>query len=149
MRAYWLEESDPSDTSRPIDEATLAAHGVTYRRLPVAGHEPLLDAFMKEHGYVTRDEICLTRDTPNLPAIRAKFDREHLHEDDEVRYVLDGEGIFDIRSKDDRWMRVVVQAEDLISVPKHRNHRFLLTGALSMRCARLFVDEAGWVPHYR
>jgi len=149
MRAYWLDESDPHDASRPIDEATLAAHGVTCRRLPVEGHGPLLDAFMREHGYVTRDEIRLTEATPNLPAIRAKFDREHLHTDDEVRYVLEGEGIFDIRSTDDRWMRIVVHAEDLLAVPKHRHHRFLLTDALSMRCARLFVDETGWTPHYR
>ena len=65
--------------------------------------------------------------TPNLDAICAKFVDEHFHDDDEVRFVLEGEGIFDIRSRDDRWMRVVGRAGDLIVVPKDRHHRFMLT----------------------
>lgn len=149
MRAHWLSESNPEDAREPIDAATLKEHGVTYRALPVEGHEPLLDAFMKEHGYLTRDEVRLSEATPNLAAILAKFDAEHLHTDDEVRYVLEGEGIFDIRSHDDRWMRVVVEVGDLISVPKDRHHRFLLTASRQIRCARLFVDASGWTPHYR
>lgn len=147
MRAFWLSETGVA--GGPIDEATLASHGVVHRRIPVEDHGPALEAFMHEQGYVTRDEIRLDPETPDLPAIQAKFDREHLHTDDEVRYVLSGDGIFDIRSTDDRWMRVVVETEDLISVPKNRHHRFLLTERRSIRCARLFVDSSGWTPHYR
>jgi 1,2-dihydroxy-3-keto-5-methylthiopentene dioxygenase len=149
MLAYWLNEEHPSDASQALDAATLEANDVTYRALPVAGHEPALDAFMQAHGYVTRDEVQLHAGTPNLAAILAKFEAEHLHTDDEVRYVLEGEGIFDIRSKDDRWMRVIVEVGDLISVPKDRHHRFLLTEKNAIRCARLFVDASGWTPHYR
>jgi 1,2-dihydroxy-3-keto-5-methylthiopentene dioxygenase len=148
MRAYWLEEAKP-EGGAPIDAPTLAQHGVTYRAIPVEGHEGALDGFMRANGYVTRDEVRLSPETPGLPAILGKFDREHLHTDDEVRYVLEGAGIFDIRSLDDRWMRVVVEQGDLISVPKDRHHRFMLTEASTIRCARLFVDAAGWVPHYR
>jgi 1,2-dihydroxy-3-keto-5-methylthiopentene dioxygenase len=147
MRACWLSET--GEAEGPIAPSELAAHGVTYRAIPVEGHEPILEAFMRERGYVTKDEIQLSPETPNLAAIQAKFDKEHLHTDDEVRYVLEGEGIFDIRSTGDRWMRVVVERGDLISVPKDRHHRFLLTEASRIRCARLFVDQTGWTPHYR
>lgn len=145
MRAFWLE--DPSETPISVDE--LASNDVIYRAMPVDDYVAPLEAFMRAQGYRTRDEIQLSPATPNLAAIEAKFDREHLHNDDEVRYVLEGEGIFDIRSKDDRWMRVIVQVGDLISVPKDRHHRFLLTERKQIRCARLFVDESGWTPHYR
>jgi 1,2-dihydroxy-3-keto-5-methylthiopentene dioxygenase len=145
MRAFWLES--PSEIAITLDE--LASNDVTYRAMPVDDHVPPLEAFMRERGYVTRDEIQLSPTTPNLAAIEAKFDREHLHTDDEVRYVLEGEGIFDIRSRDDRWMRVVVGPGDLISVPKDRHHRFLLTDQKQIRCVRLFVDQTGWTPHYR
>jgi len=64
-------------------------------------------------------------------------------------FVLEGEGIFDIRSKGDRWMRVKVEAGDLIVVPKERYHRFELTETKTIRCVRLFQDASGWVPEYR
>jgi len=150
MRAFWLDGPGPDhlgSVSISLDELT--SNDVTYRAMPVDDHVEPLEAFMRERGYVTRDEIQLSLATPGLDAIEAKFDREHMHTDDEVRYVLEGEGIFDIRSKDDRWMRVVVGVGDLISVPKDRHHRFLLTEEKRIRCVRLFVDQTGWTPHYR
>ena len=149
MRAYWLNEERPLDASDALDATTLEAQGITYRALPVVNYAPALEAFMAAQGYLTRDEVQLHAGTPNLAAILAKFDAEHLHTDDEVRYVLEGEGIFDIRSQNDRWMRVIVEEGDLISVPKGRHHRFLLTEKNAIRCARLFVDASGWTPHYR
>ena len=59
-----------------------------------------------------------------------------------MRFVLEGEGIFDIRSRDDRWMRVVVEQGDLIVVPKDRHHRFMLTETKTIRCVRLFRTRA-------
>jgi 1,2-dihydroxy-3-keto-5-methylthiopentene dioxygenase len=108
-----------------------------------------LDALKAERGYVAEDVVALAPETPNLDAICAKFVDEHTHDEDEVRFVLEGEGIFDIRSHDDRWMRVTVEPGDLIVVPKDRNHRFMLTERKAIRCVRLFKDASGWVPHYR
>src|SRR5690242_6694728 len=140
MRAEWLEGGGGT-----IDAKVLEANGVIYRQLPLANgaYQPALDELRTRRGYVTQDEIGLTPETPNLAAICAKFADEHHHDDDEVRFVLEGEGIFDIRSNDDRWMRIVVEPGDLLVVPKGKHHRFLLTESNRIRCARLFKDSAG------
>ncbi len=147
MRAWWL---DAGEGAR-IDEETLRSEGIPARALPLdpEAHQPDLDALKAERGYIEQDVIALSPETPNLDALCAKFADEHHHDDDEVRFTLGGEGIFDIRSKDDRWMRVVVEPGDLIVVPAGRHHRFLLTEKKAIRCVRLFRDTAGWVPHYR
>ena len=145
MEAHWM------DSDETIGADALAAEGVLYRRLstePAAFQGPL-DALKEAEGYVEQDEVALTPDTPNLDAICAKFVDEHYHDEDEVRFVLEGAGVFDIRSRDDRWMRVTVEPGDLIVVPKERHHRFFLTDAKHIRCVRLFQDASGWVPHYR
>ncbi len=143
MRAHWL------DDETPIGPDELAAQGVHYQRLELGAHQAPLDALSAAQGYVHQDEVSLSPETPNLDAIEQKFLGEHLHTEDEVRFVLEGEGVFDIRSADDRWMRVTVERGDLIVVPKDRHHRFFLTEAKAIRCVRLFQDKAGWEPHYR
>jgi 1,2-dihydroxy-3-keto-5-methylthiopentene dioxygenase len=146
MKLTWLESPDAA-----IDASELAKVGVLHERMAVdpIAYQPTLDVLKRERDYVEQDIVELAPDTPELPTICAKFSAEHLHTDDEVRYVLEGEGIFDIRSADDRWMRVVVEAGDLLVVPAHLHHRFLLTETQHIRCVRLFKDKSGWVPHYR
>jgi 1,2-dihydroxy-3-keto-5-methylthiopentene dioxygenase len=146
MNAQWLE---PPRGGIPV--ALLREQGILYEALPTepSAYQPSLDALKRDRGYVAQDEVALAPDTPNLEAICAKFVDEHRHDDDEVRFVLSGEGVFDIRSLDDRWMRVMVQPGDLLVVPKERYHRFFLTDRKAIRCVRLFRDTSGWVPHYR
>jgi 1,2-dihydroxy-3-keto-5-methylthiopentene dioxygenase len=145
MQAHWLE------TGEPIGGDALLAEGVHHARLPTdaADYQAPLDALKRDRGYVEQDIVALSPETPDLDALCAKFVDEHLHDEDEVRFVLSGEGVFDIRSRDDRWMRVAVACGDLIVVPEGRHHRFMLTDARRIECVRLFKDRAGWVPHYR
>ena len=145
MKAFFIE------TKQDIDGNVLEANGVIYRKLPMeaGGYQPALDELTKRRGYITQDEVALRPDTPNLDVVLKKFDPEHHHEDDEVRFVLEGEGVFDIRSNDDKWMRVVVEPGDLLVVPKGKHHRFELTEKRTIRCVRLFKDPAGWTAIYR
>jgi 1,2-dihydroxy-3-keto-5-methylthiopentene dioxygenase len=145
MKAHWLEQQ------QPISADELNRAGVYYAKLGIdqRSYQGPLDALKAARGYVAQDIVTLSPSTPNLDAICAKFIDEHFHDDDEVRFVLEGEGIFDIRSEDDRFMRVQVEQGDLIVVPKDRHHRFMLTETKQIRCVRLFRDQSGWVPHYR
>ena len=145
MEATWR------DDGTPISAARLTEEGVLNEQLSLepSAYQPKMDELKDERGYIEQDQVELRPETPHLDAICRKFDDEHLHDEDEVRFVLEGEGIFDIRSGDDRWMRVKVEAGDLIVVPKDRYHRFELTEQKTIRCVRLFQDTSGWVPKYR
>lgn len=148
MQLSWLDQ--PSETT-PCTVDDLGQVGVFYRHFSTdpAAYEPALRELCARGGYTARDEVSLSSSTPNLSTLLDKFKDEHLHDEDEVRFVLQGEGVFDLRSKDDRWMRATVTAGDVLVVPKGLYHRFFLTEACSIRCVRLFQDPTGWKPHYR
>lgn len=148
MELAWI---DPQPDAPTLDVEHLRACGVTYEQLDLdaSAYRAALDRIKRERGYVEEDVVELAPTTANLDGICAKFADEHLHTDDEVRFVLAGAGVFDIRDDADRWMRVTVEPGDLIVVPSHRHHRFFLTDAKQIRCVRLFQSTAGWVPHYR
>lgn len=146
MHAHFLDGA-----SEAVSPTYLEQHGITYEAFPTdpAAYQGPLEALKARNGYIQQDIVELSPTTPNLDTICAKFIDEHIHDDDEVRFVLAGAGIFDIRDDAERWMRVQVEAGDLIVVPAGRNHRFLLTETKHIRCVRLFKDAAGWVPRYR
>jgi 1,2-dihydroxy-3-keto-5-methylthiopentene dioxygenase len=123
---------------------------VLYERLAAGRrYQDALDALKAERGLCRAGHRRAAPRHAEPAGLCDKFKDEHLHRDDEVRFVLAGEGIFDIRAADDRWMRVKVEAGDLIVVPADLYHRFFLTDRSEIRCVRLFKDAAGWVPEYR
>jgi len=144
MRSYLLDQ--PSKTFSAGDLAQL---GVLHQHFPAGASRAELDRVKRDHGYVDEDEVSLSKDTPNIDAICAKFDKEHHHTLDEVRFVVEGEGIFDVRDKKDRWVRIHVDEGDLIIIPANTHHRFYLTAAKKIRCVRLFLNHDGWAPLYR
>ncbi len=145
MQTYYLE------STKLMTPLTLGEQGIFYQYLPSnpATYQAALDQWKTERGYTAQDEIRLNPQTENLNTILSKFDKEHLHTDDEVRYILDGAGIFDIRSKEDDWIRILVQAGDFLIVPANMYHRFTLTEEKSIHAIRLFKDNPSWVPVYR
>lgn len=98
-------------------------------------------------GYVTQDVISLSDQTPNLEDLLAKFRREHHHRDDEVRFIVDGGGLFTIR-QGALIFDIRVEPGDLLVVPAHTRHWFDLTEARKILCIRIFKDPAGWEAIY-
>jgi 1,2-dihydroxy-3-keto-5-methylthiopentene dioxygenase len=129
----------------------LAERGILSWTVPQdeAERSAFIASVCSRHGYVDQDFVELKPDTPNLDAICAKFDREHYHTEDEVRFVVEGDGIFDVRDGGDRWIRIEVAPGDMIVIPARTYHRFYLTERKHIRCMRLFANHDGWSPLYR
>lgn len=99
-------------------------------------------------GYESRDLIVLHPNIPNLDALLAKFAQVHTHADDEVRYIIDGEGVFGFVRPDDSQVRLTVQPEEYINVPAGTEHWFYLTDAKRVKAVRYFTNTEGWTPEY-
>ncbi len=106
-----------------------------------------IDALKARGGYVTADVIDVTPETPGLSEMLAKFDREHSHDEDEVRFVIAGHGLFHIHAEAGV-VAIEVGPGDLIRVPRGTKHWFNLCGDRRIRAIRLFQDVSGWTPHY-
>jgi len=122
---------------------------------PGAAPEEILAAYAAEieelkrrGGYVTADVIDVSPETPNLEVMLAKFNREHWHDEDEVRFIIHGRGLFHIRPRAEPLAVIEVEAGDLIRVPRGTWHWFDLCADRRIRAIRLFQDPAGWTPHY-
>jgi 1,2-dihydroxy-3-keto-5-methylthiopentene dioxygenase len=107
-----------------------------------------IDALKASGGYVTADIIDVTPQTPGLDALLAKFSSEHWHDEDEVRFIIRGRGLFHIRPRAGPVIAIEVEAGDLIRVPRGTWHWFDLCQDRDIRAIRLFQDKAGWTPHY-
>ena len=108
----------PRQSRRIEGEADVAAfllpYGIRYERWPLeercnpeasnedilAAYAPEIEKLKAEGGFVTADVINVTPDTPGLDAMMAKFNKEHIHTEDEVRFIVKGSGIFHIHPKD-------------------------------------------------
>ena len=94
----------------------LSQLGVVYRHCPSISD---VDGIASERSYKNRDEITVSpaKMGPVYEEKVRMFFNEHLHEDEEIRYILEGDGFFDIRNGLDKWVRIRLEAEDLIVRP--------------------------------
>ena len=111
-------------------------------------YAPQIEELKRRGGYVTADVIDVNADTPGLDAMLAKFNIEHTHDEDEVRYIIAGRGLFHIHPPQGPVVAIEVEAGDLMRVPRGTLHWFDLCGDKRIRAIRLFQDKSGWTPHY-
>lgn len=105
-------------------------------------------AQQKIYGYQTRDLVVLHKDTENLNQLLKIFDKCHTHSDDEVRYIVDGSGIFGFVLPDGNQLTLKVEAEEYIRVPANTEHWFVLDEHRRIKAVRYFTSKEGWVANY-
>lgn len=114
----------------------------------LAAYAPEIEKLKRTGGYVTADVINVVPTTPGLEEMLARFNKEHWHDEDEIRFIVKGHGLFHIAPKDAPVVSVEMEAGDLIRVPRGTLHWFNLCGDRTVRAIRLFQDASGWTPHY-
>jgi 1,2-dihydroxy-3-keto-5-methylthiopentene dioxygenase len=162
MATLKIPDAGRTLTDREEVRRHLAAAGIEYERWepahPVADDAPAdqvlaayaaeIETLKRRGGYVTADVIDVTAQTPGLDVMLARFSREHWHDEDEVRFIICGRGLFHVHPREGEVFALEVEAGDLIRVPRGTWHWFDLCGDRRIRAIRLFQDSAGWTPHY-
>lgn len=143
MKAYWLE------THVRVSAQELKVHGIDYMRLDVSAYQPELDRIKHAQGFSKQDISDLNPSIPEHEKILEKIKKEHSCTEDLACLVLSGNGIFDVRSNDDEWIRVEVAAADYISISARRHHRFIASDSQSIRFVCLLKDAANIAPQHR
>lgn len=144
MRAVWISSGERACS---VDE--LRAEGILAGscdpKAPLAAAEQL----KAEHGWQRQDEVRLSVRNPRDEATIAREIDEHLHLLGEARLFLEGEGVYDVRARDEQWIRIWVVPGDVIVIPEKRYHRFLPSTDIPLRYLQVYADRTGLTPLYR
>jgi 1,2-dihydroxy-3-keto-5-methylthiopentene dioxygenase len=130
---FWPAKAELGDA--PTDERILAAYADEIERLKARA------------GYRSCDIVRLTPDHPERAQMRAKFLSEHVHDDDEVRFFVEGSGMFYIRA-DSAVHALECTAGDLIVLPAGVRHWFDTGEHPRFTAIRLFTTPEGWVARF-
>ena len=162
MATLRIPDENRTITAPEEVRAYLAGIGIDYERWEpahevaagapaeeiLAAYAPEIERLKKQGGFVTADVIDVHAQTPGLEAMLNKFNSEHWHDEDEVRFIIEGRGLFHIHPQESAVVAIEVEAGDLIRVPRGTWHWFDLCPDRRIRAIRLFQNPAGWTPNY-
>jgi 1,2-dihydroxy-3-keto-5-methylthiopentene dioxygenase len=103
-----------------------------------------IDKLMKKYNFKSVDVISIQADNPKKAELRDKFLHEHTHADFEVRFFVEGRGLFNIR-KNGKVYAMLCERGDLLSVPANTTHWFDMGPEPVLKAIRLFAIPEGWV----
>ena len=115
---------------------------------PLTKYKNQIEKLKKKFGYASVDCCTLNTNNPNLDKILEPFKKEHHHTDDEVRFTVEGEGIFGVNPLIDPSFKVYVEPGDLLVVPANTRHWFELTDKKNICCIRVFKENPKWEAVY-
>ncbi len=141
--SYW-----PIDNSQVQSLLDRPALDDAEKEQVLVGLDHYFEPLKTRDGYTSRDLIVLYPEVPNLDALLAKFNAVHTHADDEVRYIVDGEGVFGFVRPDGSQVELTMQPQEFINVPAGTEHWFYLTASRRVKAVRYFIGMEGWVPEY-
>lgn len=113
----------------------------------IAAYRADIDRLMTENGFQSVDVVSLQPDHPDKAIFRQKFLNEHTHSEYEVRFFVDGQGMFYLHLNDQVYT-VLCEQGDLISVPAGTTHWFDMGPNPRFKAIRLFTNPDGWVGHF-
>ena len=113
----------------------------------IAAYQADIDRISAERGFNTVDVISIAPDNPKRDELRAKFLEEHFHKEDEVRFFVDGSGLFTLHV-DGKVYEIECVKDDLIGVPDGVTHWFDMGPEPRFVAIRFFEQPDGWVGHF-
>ncbi len=113
----------------------------------LAAYRDSVERLTAEYGFKSVDVVSLRPDHPQRAELRGKFLAEHVHDDFEVRFFVDGSGLFYLHVGEQIYM-VLCEQGDLISVPANTPHWFDMGESPNFKCIRLFTVPDGWVAQF-
>lgn len=113
----------------------------------LAAYAEQVERLTREYGLQSVDVVSIRPDNPKRDELRSKFLAEHTHSDFEVRFFVEGKGLFYLHVGE-KVYAVLCEQGDLISVPAHVSHWFDMGRNPDFKCIRLFVIPDGWVAQF-
>ena len=110
----------------------------------ISAYQDSIDRLKRKYGFKSVDVVSLQPDHPEKSVFRQKFLAEHIHDDFEVRFFIDGKGLFYLHVGD-KVYAVLCEKGDLISVPAKTTHWFDMGENPHFKCIRLFTTPEGWL----
>lgn len=83
----------------------------------IAAYQHEIDRLVAENGYKSWDVISMRPDNPQREALREKFLSEHTHGEDEVRFFVEGSGLFCLHLNEKVYQ---ILCEKMICYPSRR-----------------------------
>ncbi len=115
---------------------------------PLVKYANQIQRLKKRFNYASADVCSMNSNTKNMDKMLDAFVKEHHHTDDEVRFTVDGEGMFGVNPITDPPFEVYVETGDLLLVPANTRHWFELTDKKNICCIRVFKDKPKWEAVY-
>lgn len=106
-----------------------------------------IDRLMQQYDFQSVDVMKVTPTHPEKIALRQKFMTEHTHKDFEVRFFVEGRGLFYMHI-DGKVYALLCEQGDLVSVPANTAHWFDMGENPQFACIRLFTAPDGWVADF-
>ena len=138
--------------------AELKMRGIKFQRWPskpelergamqeqiLAAYASLISPLQNKEGYQVVDVMRVGCDQHNTRSLRQTFLQEHQHAEDEVRFFVEGCGLFSLHINDEV-LQVVCEANDWIAIPAGTRHWFDIGANPNYCVLRFFKNSTGWV----
>jgi 1,2-dihydroxy-3-keto-5-methylthiopentene dioxygenase len=156
MTLLLVHTDTPSDTpadtpeggaSAPLLQTTDPERIAAEQAAILSAYADEVERVQSSGSYPTVDAIRLTPDHPDRVALREKFLAEHTHGEDEVRFFVEGRGLFCLHLEGEV-LQVLCESGDWISVPAGTRHWFDMGPEPSFCALRFFDNPEGWVARF-